>query len=284
MAATGTSPATAGGAPLPRDAQLRPLRPSQAPHGHEFDLLLRAQRMVTNTGGRGARLRGGQRRAYDPAAVEPRTARLTARREVGLGGDEVLLPGLVDTHVHVNEPGRTEWEGFATATAAAAAGGITTIVDMPLNCIPPTMRPRRPRRQARRRRRAVRGRRRVLGRRRPRQRGRAAAAARRGRARLQVLPAADSGVDEFPPLDEAGAASARCARSRRSAAADRARRGRRAIVGRRRRTDRALRRRSSRRARRRPRTGRSRSLLELCRETGCAGPRRPPVQRRARCR
>ena len=55
-------------------------------------------------------------------------------------GDElVLLPGLVDSHVHVNEPGRTEWEGFATATAAAAAGGVTTIVDMPLNSIPATV-------------------------------------------------------------------------------------------------------------------------------------------------
>jgi allantoinase len=57
---------------------------------------------------------------------------------VQLGADEVLLPGLVDTHVHVNEPGRTDWEGFATATAAAAAGGVTTIVDMPLNSLPPT--------------------------------------------------------------------------------------------------------------------------------------------------
>jgi len=55
-----------------------------------------------------------------------------------LRDDEVLLPGLVDTHVHVNEPGRTDWEGFATATAAAAAGGVTTIIDMPLNSIPPT--------------------------------------------------------------------------------------------------------------------------------------------------
>ncbi len=52
--------------------------------------------------------------------------------------DSLLLPGLVDTHVHVNEPGRTEWEGFATATRAAAAGGVTTLVDMPLNSIPPT--------------------------------------------------------------------------------------------------------------------------------------------------
>jgi len=50
----------------------------------------------------------------------------------------VLLPGLVDSHVHMNEPGRTEWEGFETATAAAASGGVTTLVDMPLNCIPVT--------------------------------------------------------------------------------------------------------------------------------------------------
>src|ERR1700687_3025703 len=53
-------------------------------------------------------------------------------------GDLVIMPGVVDSHVHVNEPGRTEWEGFVTATRAAAAGGITTIVDMPLNSIPPT--------------------------------------------------------------------------------------------------------------------------------------------------
>jgi allantoinase len=53
-------------------------------------------------------------------------------------GDLVLLPGLVDSHVHINEPGRTEWEGFATATRAAAAGGYTTLVDMPLNCLPET--------------------------------------------------------------------------------------------------------------------------------------------------
>ncbi|MGZ6874661.1 MAG: allantoinase AllB, partial [Blastococcus sp.] len=58
---------------------------------------------------------------------------------VTLADDEVLLPGLVDSHVHVNEPGRTEWEGFASATRAAAAGGVTTIVDMPLNSIPATV-------------------------------------------------------------------------------------------------------------------------------------------------
>lgn len=54
-------------------------------------------------------------------------------------GDLILLPGLVDTHVHINDPGRTEWEGFRTATRAAAAGGVTTLVDMPLNCVPETI-------------------------------------------------------------------------------------------------------------------------------------------------
>ena len=53
-------------------------------------------------------------------------------------GDLVIGPGLVDCHVHINEPGRTEWEGFATATRAAAAGGVTSLVDMPLNCLPVT--------------------------------------------------------------------------------------------------------------------------------------------------
>lgn len=53
-------------------------------------------------------------------------------------GDLVVMPGLVDSHVHVNEPGRTDWEGFSTATRAAAAGGVTTIVDMPLNSVPAT--------------------------------------------------------------------------------------------------------------------------------------------------
>jgi allantoinase len=53
-------------------------------------------------------------------------------------GSMLIIPGLVDTHVHINEPGRTDWEGFVTATQAAAAGGITTLVDMPLNSIPST--------------------------------------------------------------------------------------------------------------------------------------------------
>ena len=51
---------------------------------------------------------------------------------------KLILPGLVDAHVHLNEPGRTEWEGFHTGTKAAASGGVTTVVDMPLNAIPPT--------------------------------------------------------------------------------------------------------------------------------------------------
>jgi len=53
-------------------------------------------------------------------------------------GDSIVMPGIVDTHVHVNDPGRTEWEGFETATRAAAAGGVTTILDMPLNSVPAT--------------------------------------------------------------------------------------------------------------------------------------------------
>src|SRR5215510_8963020 len=53
-------------------------------------------------------------------------------------GDLVVSPGIVDSHVHINDPGRAEWEGFETATRAAAAGGLTTVVDMPLNSIPPT--------------------------------------------------------------------------------------------------------------------------------------------------
>jgi allantoinase len=53
-------------------------------------------------------------------------------------GESVILPGLVDSHVHINEPGRTDWEGFETATRAAASGGYTTLIDMPLNCLPAT--------------------------------------------------------------------------------------------------------------------------------------------------
>ena len=82
-----------------------------------------------------------------PATIVVADGVITAVRELGNVpdaarrldvGDAVLLPGVVDTHVHVNEPGRTEWEGFETATRAAAAGGVTTIVDMPLNSVPVT--------------------------------------------------------------------------------------------------------------------------------------------------
>jgi allantoinase len=101
---------------------------------HGADLLVRGRRVLTPGGvreasvhvrdGRIERLAGYDDVPGGPALVD--------------AGDLVVLPGLVDTHVHVNDPGRTEWEGFATATRAAAAGGVTTIVDMPLNSIPPT--------------------------------------------------------------------------------------------------------------------------------------------------
>ena len=102
----------------------------------EFDLVLRAPRVVTAAGevARCVAVRQGR-----VAAIEPLDAGLAGERTITLADDEVLLPGLVDTHVHVNEPGRTEWEGFASATRAAAAGGITTLIDMPLNSIPPTV-------------------------------------------------------------------------------------------------------------------------------------------------
>jgi allantoinase len=102
----------------------------------EHDTVFRARRLVTAAGeGSGCvGVVGGR-----IAAVAPLEAGLEGRRVVELGDDVVLLPGLVDSHVHVNEPGRTEWEGFATATRAAAGGGVTTIIDMPLNSIPPTV-------------------------------------------------------------------------------------------------------------------------------------------------
>jgi allantoinase len=76
-------------------------------------------------------------RAGRIVGIEPYDAPVLDSPDADLG-NVALLPGLVDTHVHVNEPGRTQWEGFASATRAAAAGGVTTIVDMPLNSIPPT--------------------------------------------------------------------------------------------------------------------------------------------------
>ncbi|MGA8143540.1 MAG: allantoinase AllB [Candidatus Acidiferrales bacterium] len=98
------------------------------------DLIVRGRRVVTPDGERAAAIhvRGGIVTAiagFDevPSGVPVHDA-----------GNSVVMPGLVDTHVHINEPGRTEWEGFSTATRAAAAGGVTTLVEMPLNSIPAT--------------------------------------------------------------------------------------------------------------------------------------------------
>lgn len=99
-----------------------------------YDLVIRAQRAITHLGELpvSVAIKDGV-----IAALLDINADLEAKSEVNIEG--VLLPGLVDTHVHINEPGRTEWEGFETATKAAAAGGITTVIDMPLNSIPPTV-------------------------------------------------------------------------------------------------------------------------------------------------
>jgi allantoinase len=97
------------------------------------EFFVRSRRVVTPDGVR-------------PAAVHVRDGRIAALQSYDGAadlacedeGDLVVMAGIVDTHVHVNEPGRTEWEGFESATRAAAAGGVTTIVDMPLNSVPPT--------------------------------------------------------------------------------------------------------------------------------------------------
>ncbi|MFD6553933.1 allantoinase AllB [Streptomyces sp. NPDC058398] len=101
----------------------------------DAELVLRSTRVITPEGTRAASVAVA---AGKITAVLPYDAEVPPGARSHDVGDDVLLPGLVDTHVHVNDPGRTEWEGFWTATRAAAAGGITTLIDMPLNSLPPT--------------------------------------------------------------------------------------------------------------------------------------------------
>lgn len=98
------------------------------------DLVVRGTRVVTPVGERAADVLVAK--GVIVAVGEHGSA--PAGVDVIDAGDDVVLPGLVDTHVHINDPGRAEWEGFDTATRAAAAGGVTTLVDMPLNSVPPT--------------------------------------------------------------------------------------------------------------------------------------------------
>ena len=102
-----------------------------------FPMSLRAfvsQRVVTPQGIRPAALLVEGEQIREIVAPD----KIPTHTEVQNFGELAILPGLVDSHVHINEPGRTDWEGFATATRAAAAGGYTLLVDMPLNCLPPT--------------------------------------------------------------------------------------------------------------------------------------------------
>jgi len=180
------------------------------PRAAGADLVIRARRVVLPGGTRAASVAirdgviagiGRYDAPYD-APAGPRTGEAPAAEFV-LADDEVLLPGLVDTHVHVNEPGRTDWEGFASATRAAAAGGITTIIDMPLNSIPPTTGAA----ALRAKRAAAAGRVHVdtgfWGGAVPGSVGRLPGLHGAGAFGIKVF-LVDSGVPEFPPLDERG--------------------------------------------------------------------------------
>jgi allantoinase len=98
------------------------------------ELVVRGTRVVTPDGIRPASIH------IRDGAIAEITSLESAQKAITTidAGDSVVMPGVVDTHVHINEPGRTEWEGFETATKAAAAGGVTSLVEMPLNSIPAT--------------------------------------------------------------------------------------------------------------------------------------------------
>lgn len=98
------------------------------------DLVVRGKRIVLPEGERAAAI---QIRSGAVAAISAFDD-IPAGCPLHEAGESIVMPGLVDTHVHINEPGRTEWEGFSTATRAAAAGGVTTLIEMPLNSIPAT--------------------------------------------------------------------------------------------------------------------------------------------------
>lgn len=100
------------------------------------DLVVRGERVFTPLGERPAAVHVDRARGTIVAVTDVEAA--PAGVPVVDAGRMCLLPGLVDTHVHINDPGRADWEGFETATRAAAAGGVTTLVDMPLNSVPPT--------------------------------------------------------------------------------------------------------------------------------------------------
>ena len=97
-------------------------------------LALRSQRVVTPEGERAATLLIENGRI---SALLPHEAEVAGATLLDVG-HHAILPGVIDPHVHINEPGRTDWEGFDTATRAALAGGLTTLVDMPLNSAPVT--------------------------------------------------------------------------------------------------------------------------------------------------
>src|SRR5687768_2009832 len=101
------------------------------------DLCIRGRRVITPEGDGPAAVHVGGGRIVEVTEYDD----VPEGCPVVEAGESVLMPGLVDSHVHVNEPGRTRWEGFASATRAAARGGVTTIVDMPLNSVPTTTTP-----------------------------------------------------------------------------------------------------------------------------------------------